>query len=313
VNIWNGIGAYPENTPPVVASIGNYDGVHRGHQTILKHVVDDARSRGISSLLITFDPHPASVLAPERRPKLLQTRRQKLDVLQESGLTDLLFLEFDRELATLSGEEFFDGLLMPRVSFAAIHVGDSFRFGRGRDGNLELLRRIGARFGFDVKGVSAVREGEQTISSSAIRAALTAGDVEGAQQMLGRPFALLGEVIRGDGRGHSLQCPTANLEFHDELLPRSGVYVTETVALASRCASLTNVGFRPTVGSERLTVETHLLDFSEDLYGETLEVRFLARLRDEERFADLSALADQLARDRAAAESFFRNRRLRAR
>jgi riboflavin kinase/FMN adenylyltransferase len=313
VKIWNGIGAYPENTPPVVASIGNYDGVHLGHQTILRHVLEDARSRGLSSLLITFDPHPVSILAPDRRPKLLQTRRQKLDSLQECGLSDLLFLEFDRELAALSGEAFFDSLLIPRVTFAAIHVGDSFRFGQRRSGNLDLLRSIGERHGFEVKGVPAVRSGDRTISSSAIRAAVIDGDVETAKQMLGRPFPVRGEVVHGDGRGRNLQCPTANLEFENELLPRPGVYVTETIALASRCASVTNVGFRPTVGGKTLTVETHLLDFAEDLYGETLEVRFLARLRNEESFDDLGALADQLARDRAAAESYFRNRRLRAR
>jgi len=312
MNIWNGIGAYPEPTRPVVASIGNYDGVHLGHQEILRLVVGDARRRGLPALLITFDPHPASVLAPERRPRLLQTRRQKLDRLQDTGLTDLLLLEFNEDMAALGGEQFVDGLLAPRLSLATIHVGENFRFGRGRAGDLTLLRQIGERLGFDVNGVPPVCLGETMISSSAIRAAIAEGDVEQAQRMLGRPFSVLGEVVRGDGRGHSLQCPTANLECDNELVPRPGVYVTETVALASRCPSLTNVGYRPTVGGASLSVETHLLDFDEDLYGERLEIRFLAHLRDEERFEGLSELADQLARDRAAAESYFQNQRLRA-
>ena len=312
MNIWNGIGAYPEEARRVVASIGNYDGVHLGHQAILRLVVDDARRRGLPAMLITFDPHPASVLAPERRPRLLQTRRQKLDRLQDTGLTDLLLLEFNEDLAALSGEQFFDGLLSPRLSVATIHVGENFRFGRARAGDLDLLRRIGVRLGFDVNGVAPVLLDETTISSSAIRTAIAEGNVELACKMLGRPFSILGEVIRGDGRGHSLQCPTANLEYDNELVPRPGVYVTESVVLASRCPSLTNVGYRPTVGGAALTVETHILDFEEEIYGERLEVRFLAHLRDEVRFDDLSDLADQLARDRAAAESYFQHQRLRA-
>ena len=313
MNIWNGIGAYPEEARPVVASIGNYDGVHLGHQAILRLVVQHARRRGLPALLITFDPHPASVLAPERRPRLLQTRRQKLDRLQDTGLTDLLLLDFNEDLAALSGEQFFDGLLTPRLSLATIHVGETFRFGHGRAGDLTLLRQIGERLGFDVNGVPPVRLGETMISSSAIRAAIAEGDVTLAHQMLGRPFSILGEVVHGDGRGHSLQCPTANLEYDNELVPRPGVYVTETVVLANRCPSVTNVGYRPTVGGASLTVETHLLDFEEELYGERLEVRFLAYLRDEQRFDSLSELADQLARDRAAAESYFQNQQLRAR
>jgi riboflavin kinase/FMN adenylyltransferase len=287
--------------------------VHLGHQAILRIVVQNAQRRGSPALLITFDPHPASVLAPERRPRLLQTRRQKLDCLQDTGLTDLLLLQFNEDLAALSGEQFFDGLLLPRLGLAAIHVGESFRFGRGRVGDLALLRQIGARRGFEVHGVAPVRLDDRMISSSAIRSALTEGDVALAARMLGRPFALLGEVVRGDGRGRNLQCPTANLAFENELVPRPGVYVTETVALATRCASVTNVGYRPTVGGASLSVETHLLDFDEDLYGERLEVRFLAHLRDEQRFDSLPELADQLARDRAAAESYFQNQRLRAR
>jgi riboflavin kinase/FMN adenylyltransferase len=312
MNIWNGIGAYPEEARPVVASIGNYDGVHLGHQAILRLVVDDARRRGLPAMLITFDPHPASVLAPERRPRLLQTRRQKLDRLQDTGLTDLLLLEFNEDLAALSGEQFFDGLLSPRLSVATIHVGENFRFGRGRAGDLDLLRRIGLRLGFDVNGVAPVLLDEMLISSSAIRTAIAEGNVELAREMLGRPFSILGEVVRGDGRGHSLQCPTANLEYDNELVPRPGVYVTESVVLASRCPSLTNVGYRPTVGGAALTVETHILDFEEEIYGERLEVRFLAHLRDEVRFDGLSELADQLARDRAAAESYVQHQRLRA-
>jgi riboflavin kinase/FMN adenylyltransferase len=312
MNIWNGIESYPDGGSEVVATIGNYDGVHLGHRAILKRVVEDARRLGLSSLLITFDPHPAVVVAPERRPSLIQTRRQKLDRLEELGLTDLLILKFDSDVAALNGEEFFGQLLAERITFRSVHVGDNFRFGRGRTGDLEVLRGLGRNMGFEVHVVPPVRLGGLTVSSSAIRRALGAGDVEQARDMLGRPYSITGEVVRGGGRGRGLQCPTANLELDNELVPRPGVYITETVALASRCPSITNVGFRPTIGGDALTVETHLLDYEDDLYGERLEVRFLARLRDEMRFDNLSELADQLARDRAAAESFFQNQRLSA-
>lgn len=307
MRIFNGIDRYAGAAGPVVASIGNYDGVHLGHQEILRRVVQDGLRRGVPSMLISFDPHPAAVVAPERRPRHLQTRRQKLDSLEATGLTDLLILPFTPALASLSGEEFFSDVLSPRVRFASIHVGDSFRFGRGRGGDVETLRRIGAIEGFEVEGVPPVRVDGITVSSSAIRAAVEAGRVEQARRMLGRPFSVLGEVVPGDGRGAEIRFPTANIAVENEIIPAVGVYVTETVALAARYPSVTNVGVRPTFGGRDVTVETHLLDFEDDLYTERIEVRFLARIRDEMRFGSAVELGDQIARDRAAAEAFFLN------
>jgi len=186
-------------------------------------------------------------------------------------------------------------------------VGVDFRFGRGRGGDVALLRRIGARAGFEVHAIAPVKVGGEVVSSSAIREAVTAGDVALAWRMLGRPFALSGEVVEGTGRARELQFPTANLRFENELLPRRGVYVTETVVLAGRHPSVTNVGVRPTFGGTELVVETHLLELDTDLYGERMEVRFLDRVRDEMRFDTPFELADQVARDRAAALSYFHN------
>ena len=307
MNVWNGIESYPENVGSVVCTIGNYDGVHLGHQSILRDVTNDARARGIRSLLINFQPHPVSVVAPERAPLLLQDRGQKLEHLEQTGLNDLLILTFDAALATLTGDQFFDCMLGDRVPLAAAHVGENFRFGNGRKGNLELLRTIGARRGFKVYGVAPVRIDDQVISSTAIRRALEGGDVALARRMLGRPYAIRGEVVQGEGRGRSLSCATANIDSDNEVLPRSGVYVTETVAMATRFPSVTNVGVRPTFDGDTLTVETHLLGFDEDLYHEKLQVGFLERLRDEMRFDNSEELADQLARDRAAALAFFQN------
>ena len=310
MNVWNGIGLVPTDLPPVVASIGKCDGVHVGHHAILDRVIADARRRDVPSVLISFDPHPLAVLAPERLPPQLQTRRQKLDALEDTGLDHLLLLRFDAAVAALDGPRFFDEVLTPPLRFASIWVGETFRFGHRRTGDLDVLSRIGARHGFEVHGVPPVIVDGEPVSSSGIRRLVAAGDVERARRLLGRPYAIGGEVVSGEGRGQELRTPTANLRVTNELLPGNGVYITETVALAARQPSLTNVGVRPTFAGTTRTVETHLLEFEGDLYGEWLEVRFLARLRDEIRFASASDLADQIARDRAAAIAYFQHVRL---
>lgn len=305
--VWNGIDRVPRDTGPVVATVGNFDGVHLGHRAILDSTLRVARHRGFLSVLVTFEPHPLAVVDPLRRPRLLMTRRQKLEALEATGLGAVLIQEFTPELAASSGEEFFSNHLENRLQLAAVHVGENFRFGHGRAGDLALLRGIGAASGFEVVGVPPVTLDSEVVSSSSIRRRVEDGDVERARRMLGRPFAVTGEVVRGEGRGRSLDFPTANLDVENEILPRRGVYVTQTVALALRLPSVTNVGVRPTFGGSGMTVETHLIDFDDDLYGERMEVRFLARIRDEKRFETPSALADQIARDRAAAVAFFHN------
>ena len=305
--VWNGIERVPPDISPVVATVGNFDGVHSGHRAILESAVAAARRRRSRSVLVTFEPHPLSVVDPRRRPRLLMTRRQKLEALEATGVDVVLILAFGPEMAALEGEEFFLRTLGTRLPLAALHVGESFRFGRGRAGDLNVLRRIGASGGIEVVGVAPVRVDGVVVSSSAIRSLVEEGDVERARRMLGRPFAVTGLVARGEGRGRSLLFPTANVDVENEILPRRGVYVTETIVLALRVHSVTNVGTRPTFDGSALTVETHLIDFDDDLYGERVEVRFLARIRDEKRFASPPELADQLARDRAAAVAFFHN------
>lgn len=305
MNVWNALDAFPTGREPVYATIGNFDGVHLGHQAILASVINAARSRSAPSLLISFDPHPLAVVAPSRGPKLLQTRRQKLETIDGTGVDGMLLLPFDRELAALTGEEFFEAYLAERIRFAAVHVGSNFRFGHARGGDIRLLESIGGKLGFSVRAVPPVSIDGETVSSSAIRAAIDAGDVARATAMLGRPFAVTGEVVRGEGRGRLLDFPTANVAVDNETIPARGVYVTETLAFASRFPSITNVGVRPTFGGTTLSVESHLIDVDEDLYGERVEVRFLARLRDEQKFAGPAELADQLARDQAAATSYF--------
>ena len=311
MKIWHGLERLPERLLGVCASIGNYDGVHLGHRAILDAVVDDARKRQAAAMLLSFEPHPLEIVAPERRPRRLQTRRQQIAALEECGLSDFVLVRFTPEIARLSGETFFADVLAPRLDVRSIHVGANFRFGHERSGDVALLRAIGARRGFEVHGVEPVRMDGAVVSSSRIRTAVEEGEVEDAARWLGRPFAVDGEIVRGEGRGRTIGFPTANLALASELVPLPGVYVTEALVLAGRFAGLTNVGHRPTFGDGELTVETHLLDFADDLYGERLELRFLARIRDEMRFDSASDLADQIARDRAAAESYLQNLQLR--
>ncbi len=312
MHVYNGLGTYPGQARPVVATVGNYDGVHRGHQKILRGVLERSRDRALRSLLITFEPHPLAIVAPERRPPLLMTRGQKLDHLEALGLDAVLILPFDARLAALSGEEFFGELGRRGVALAELRVGENFRFGHGRSGDLPLLQRIGRELGFDVDAVAPELVDGEPVSSSRVRAAVSDGDVERAQLLLGRPFELTGEVVRGDGRGRELRCPTANLAVDNELLPGGGVYITETTVLGARHASVTNVGVGPPVGRDALTVETHLLDFEGNLLRKRIAVRFLGRLRDEMKFNGIGELADQIARDIAAATAFFHNQPIRA-
>ncbi len=313
MDIWNGFDGCPEGAGPIVATIGNYDGVHRGHRAILEQVKAEAERRGARSVLITFDPHPTQVLAPHAAPRLMQTRRQKLDTLEACGLDAVWILGFNRELAAQTGEEFFENLRR-QIDLRAVRVGRNFRFGRGRKGDIDAMERIGAEQGFDVLGVEQVQLDGVTVSSTAIRGAVAEGDVETAARMLGRPFALGGEVVAGQGRGKGLSFPTANVDAENELWPRVGVYITECLARARRHASVTNVGVRPTFGDgDRPVVECHLLDFEGELRGERVEVRFLAPLRDEKRFQNPNELADQIARDCAAATAYFENQPIAAR
>lgn len=306
MNIWNGIRNYPRNDRKFAASIGNYDGVHLGHREILRRVVEQARARDCGSLLITFDPHPQAVLAPERDLRLIQTRDQKLRSLEATGLTDLLIVEFTPEIARLSGMEFFERCLAP-MPMVSIHVGENFRFGRGREGDIELLAQIGRERGFEVHPISQIRQGDKKIASSEIRRRLSAGDVEGAASMLGRPYSMTGRIVHGEGRGRTMEFPTANLQPHGDSFLPSGVYITEVLWNGVRYPSVTNIGLRPTFDGKGRRIETHLLEFDQDLYSEELELLFCARLRDEQKFDSADDLADQIARDRAAADAYFRN------
>jgi riboflavin kinase/FMN adenylyltransferase len=305
MQVFKGIETYT-GKQPVVATIGNYDGVHLGHLAILQQVVEEASRRQTPSLLITFRPHPMSIVAPSRELRLLQTSDQQIANLELTGLDRVLLVEFTPQLAQLDGRQFFCQFLMDRINFASIHVGPDFRFGHKREGDQQLLERLGAEHDFEVHGVPAFLADDQTVSSSTIRKLVLGGDVARATRLLGRPFELTGAVIRGDDRGNSLKFPTANLAVENGIIPSTGVYVTQTSSSSGNHQSITNVGYRPTFDGRGLRVETHVLDFNGNLYDTRISVRFLERIRDEVRFSSAGELTAQITSDRTFALDYFK-------
>jgi riboflavin kinase/FMN adenylyltransferase len=289
-----------------VLSIGNFDGLHLGHQKILRSVVERAPALGALGAAITFDPHPLKVLRPEQAPPLLQTLEQKVAGFIELGLDAALVLKFDSALATLSPEEFVRRILMGPLHASAVLVGHSFRFGYKQTGNAERLQELGKKFGFAVEIIEPVIVDGEVVSSSAVRIAVGEGRVARAARLLGRPFALTGYIHRGTGRGGSLVFPTLNLAPEQELLPKTGVYATETLVGDRVYRSATNVGVRPTFDSGALSVESHLFDFAENVVAGRLEVRFWERLRDERKFSGPEELRQQIATDLKQTREFFR-------
>ncbi len=291
-----------------IGTIGNYDGIHRGQQAILERVVDCARASGAASAVVTFDPHPLKVLQPESAPPALTTSAQKRRLLAALGVEHLLVVRFTPEVAGTPAERFVSEFLAGRLALGAVFVGRRFAFGRGREGDLGLLERVGRAAGLEAVGVDEVLEDGSPISSTRVRREVAAGRVEEAGKLLGRPFAVEGAVVRGDGRGREIGWPTANMKTANELLPGDGVYATR-IRLGARGETrpaVTNVGVRPTVGEGAArVVETHVLEFEGDLYGEEVEVLFERRLREERRFPSLADLSEQIGRDVETAREYF--------
>lgn len=282
--------------------IGVFDGVHLGHQQVIRQTIADARRLAARAVVVTFDRHPNAVVAPDRVPALIQSTSQKLRALAELGVDATWLLTFDEGFSRQTGEEFVRLLASELGQLLSICVGSEFTFGRKRGGNVALLRRLGTALGFAVHGLAAVALDGQVVSSTRIREAVRAGDFDAAGQMLGRPYALGGRVVRGDQLGRKLGFPTANLEVAGRVLPPNGVYVAQATASGGAWSAVMNIGVRPTVAGEaEPRVEAHLLDFEGDLYGQELELIPGGRLRDERKFPTLGALAEQIRLDIAAA------------
>jgi riboflavin kinase / FMN adenylyltransferase len=288
-----------------VVSIGNFDGMHLGHQKILGAVAERARQLEAVATVITFDPHPLKVLRPAQAPPLVCTLKQRLEGFASMGIEAALVLRFDMNLAARSPEEFVLEFLAGPLRAKSVLVGGNFRFGYRQAGNAAALQELGVRLGFTVEIIEPVVSRGEVVSSTAVRRAVSEGRVSDASRLLGRPFALTGEITRGEGRGSTILVPTLNLAPEQELLPKTGVYATETAIDGCVYRSATNVGFRPTFNGAHLSVESHLFGFDEQLTLGRLEVRFRERLRDEQKFSGPEELRKQIAADMEQARQFF--------
>ena len=289
-------------------TIGNFDGVHCGHKTMLQEVVERAHDRGLPAIVVTFDPHPLRILAPERAPLMLQTQKQREESLQACGIDTVLTIPFTREFSQIPAEEFVKTLLVKKLAISEIHVGERFVVGRDRGGNVDLLRQLGAVSGFKVSVVSDVNDGDAKISSTRIRQAVLAGEVALARKLLGRPYLMDGIVAKGDRMGRKIGFPTMNLKPENTLFPKNGVYLGRVFirSFERPFNCVTNVGTRPTVYENfATTIESYILGFSSDVYAETVRLQFLERLRDEMVFPSMLELTAQIRRDVERARAFF--------
>ena len=290
----------PRSWPRPAVTVGNFDGVHRGHQALVAQAVADARASGGTAVVLTFDPHPSRVLAPERAPATIMTLEQKAERLAGMGVDRMAVLPFTPSLAAQPAPEFAQRVLHDALRATTVVVGAGFRFGRGRAGDVALLRRLGRSLGFGVHGMRPVFHQGAPISSSRVREALARGDVEGAAEMMGRPFAIDGTVVRGVGRGRTIGIPTANIAPVNETLPGNGVYacwIRVGGPEGPLRPAVANVGRRPTFGGAETTVEAHVLDVDEDFYGQPARLAFQARLRPEQTFPGAEALVAQIQKD----------------
>ncbi|MEO6051517.1 MAG: bifunctional riboflavin kinase/FAD synthetase [Pyrinomonadaceae bacterium] len=293
---------------PTVLTLGVFDGLHLGHQAIMKTVVERAMIANAVATAITFDPHPRAVLHPETAPPLLQTLDQRLANLNVLGIEQAIVIPFTREFAGQPAEDFLTNIIHDRLHAKEVYLGKGFAFGKDRGGNIELLRGLGEKLGFVADEVDEVQIRGQRISSSAIRELLAAGSVNLARRMLGRPYGVEGVIIRGNRRGHTIGFPTANLKPHNRVIPRFGVYATATLIDGTWRKSITNIGVRPTFENDaEPSIESFIFDFDGDLYGDVLRVRFLHRIRDEKKFNSIDELKAQIEKDSRRARNYFRH------
>ena len=291
---------------PTVLTLGVFDGLHLGHQLIMRIVVERARAACAVPTVITFDPHPRAVLHPESSPPLLQTLDQKVEGFGVLGIEQTIVIRFTPEFSMIRAEDFLREVVKERLHAKEVYLGRGFAFGHDREGNIELLRRVSNDLGFIADEVPEVRLRNQRVSSSRIRQLLTEGNVNLARRLLGRPYGVEGLIERGARRGATLGFPTANLHPHNRVIPRNGVYVTGALIDGHWRRSVTNVGLRPTFGGDaEPSVETFVMDWAGDLYGDVLRVRFLHRLRDEQKFSSIDELTKQIQQDVERARSYF--------
>lgn len=289
-----------------VLTIGNFDGVHRGHQALLARLCEEGRRRGLPVMVMLFEPQPLELFAADKAPARLTRLRDKLKYLAQAGVDAVLCVRFDRRFAAVSAQSFVNDLLVDKLGVRFLAVGDDFRFGAGREGDFLLLQKAGVEYGFDVISTQTFSEGGKRISSTAIRQALANDDLTLAQALLGHPFALSGRVVHGDALGRTIGFPTANILLRRMVSPVKGVYAVEVHGLSEQpLPGVANIGTRPTVAGLRQQLEVHLLDVSMNMYGRHIDVVLRQKIRNEQRFPSLDALKEQIAKDVVTAREFF--------
>lgn len=298
----------PSDFGPTSLSVGNFDGVHRAHRHVIDEIVRRAKATNARSVVVSFEPHPTRILRPDQALKLLTPLPEKLRLLESTGADAILLLPFSRDLSLMTPHDFAYEILKKRLHACEVHEGYNFHFGHRAAGNIKTLRELGAEMGFEVHDYPEMRLRGEPVSSSHIRKLLSEGRVSRARHLLARPFSMLSTPGRGRGFGTKYTVPTINLAHYDELVPKDGVYITRTRVGAECFDSVTNIGNRPTFGSDSFAIESHLLNFHPlELTAETeVELHFLDRLRDEVKFPSVEALKKQIGRDVAKAERYLR-------
>jgi len=309
MRVFRNLAEVPADFGGTIVTAGNFDGVHLAHQSVLREVVTRAKVRRAKSVAVTFEPHPARILRPDIAPKLITSLPEKLKLLEKTGLDATLVLPFSRDFSTTPPREFAREILRERLKASEVHEGANFHFGHKAEGNIERLTQFGKEFGFEVIVYPEQKIRGITVSSSQIRALLGRGNVDRARHLLGRIFSIAATPAAGRGYGQKYTVPTINLGHYEELVPANGVYITQTVINGECFDSVTNAGNRPTFGAESFAVESHLLNFHPiELTAETpVEIFFLHRLRDEIKFPSVEALRDQIAKDVARSQRYFRS------
>lgn len=299
MDVIRGLDRIPPKYACSVVTIGNFDGIHLAHRGLLQKVVAEAARRACSAVVLTFEPHPQKVLHPERRPfYLLTTLDEKLRLIEGLGIDAVILIEFTPEFAKTTAEVFVRDILWERLRLEKLFIGHDTAFGNRKTGNEDFLRSMGEKLGFEVEAIEGVQVEGILVSSTSIRHALLEGDVRRAMKLLGRPYNLSGTVVKGYKRGSEIGVPTANIVSEKELIPAQGVYAVTVDMDARRHPGVLNIGYSPTFGDNQLTVEVHLLDFPrEELYGKTIEVFFVDRIRDEVKFESPKELVRQIERD----------------
>jgi riboflavin kinase/FMN adenylyltransferase len=305
MQVFRGLDSIQNKLKNPAITIGNFDGVHKGHQALFAKVKQLADQFGGHSVVMTFDPHPLQVLFPQKAPVFITSHRKKLDLIEACGIDAVIVVPFNKEFSQMSARQFVEIVLIEKIGIRAIVVGHDYRFGHSREGNIPFLQEYGQRHGFVVETVSGISIDDTTVSSTTIRQLITAGRVKDAAKLLGRPFEVNGAVIPGRKRGITLGFPTANIVMPALTSPPTGVYVIEADVEGKTYGGAANLGYNPTFGDNELSLEAHLFDFNQDIYGKQIVLRFIDRLRDELRFSGPDELIVQIQKDVEAAKKIL--------